>query len=55
MPKRRRFATRGELEQLLAGREPAVDWARALDALAAEGVDVATLVTIEVDEEVDVG
>jgi len=51
MPKRRRFASRQELEQLLAGREPDVDWAKALDALAAEGVDEGALVEIEVDEE----
>lgn len=48
--KRRRFATREELLELLAGRDPGVDWPTVLDALAAEGVDVAALVQIEVDE-----
>ena len=50
--KRRRFATREELTELLAGREPGVDWPAALDALTAEGVDVELLVKIVVDEEV---
>lgn len=52
MPKRRRFASREELLELLAVREPGVDWPAALDVLAAEGVDVAALVKVEVDEEV---
>lgn len=52
MPTRRRFATRDELAQLLAGREPGVDWPAALAALAEAGVDVEALVQVEVDEEV---
>ncbi len=50
--KRRRFATRQELAELLARREPGVGWPAALDALQAEGVNVETLVKIVVDEEV---
>lgn len=49
---RRRFATRTELAELLAEREPDVDWPRALNALAAAGVDIETLVKVVVDEEV---
>lgn len=52
MPKRRRFATREELIELLARREPGVYWHLALAALQAEGVNVETLVKIVVDEEV---
>jgi hypothetical protein len=52
MPKRRRFATRDELTELLARREPAVDWASALAALEAEGVALDNLVKVVVDEEV---
>jgi hypothetical protein len=51
MPKRRRYATREELTQLLAGRTADVDWAKALDALAAVGVDITRLVKVTVDEE----
>lgn len=50
MPKRRRYATREELVELLAGRAPGVDWPAALDALEAAGALVQ--VVIEVDEEV---
>lgn len=49
---RRRFATTQELTELLVAREPDVDWPRALEALAATGVHVDTLVRIVVDEEV---
>lgn len=52
MPKRRRFATRDELIELLAGREPNVDWRLAVGALAAAGIDVSQLVKVLVDEEV---
>lgn len=49
MPKRRRFANREELLELLAVREPEVDWPAALDALEEAGALVQ--VVIEVDEE----
>lgn len=49
---RRRFAARDELAEILARREPDVDWPKALEALAAEGVNVDTLVKIVVNEEV---
>lgn len=49
MPKRRRYATREELVELLAGRAPGVDWPAALDALEAVGARVE--VPIVVDEE----
>lgn len=52
MPKRRRFATRDELTELLARRDPGVDWPHALDVLHAEGVNLENLVRIVVDEEV---
>ena len=50
--RRRRFATRAELIELVTRREPAVDWARAFEALDAEGVNVGNLVKVVVDEEV---
>lgn len=52
MPKRRRFATREELAELLARRDPDVDWSRVLDVLWAENVNLDNLVRIVVDEEV---
>lgn len=52
MPQRRRLASRDELLELLAAREPGVDRALALAALTAEGVDVDALIRIVVDEEV---
>lgn len=48
---RRRAATREELIELLAGREPEVDWSRALDALTLVGVRLEHEVTVT--EEVD--
>ena len=50
MPKRRRLATREELVEVLSGREPGVDWVKALDALEAAGVEIR--IEIVVDEEV---
>jgi hypothetical protein len=44
---RRRLADRGELVELLAVREPAVDWPAALDALEAAGARVEIAVTAE--------
>jgi len=52
VPTRRRFATRAELVEHLARREPDVDWPRAVEALEAEGVLVEHLVRVSVDEEV---
>jgi len=50
MPKRRRLATREEVLETLAGCQPDVDWAKALAALDAAGVQI--LLEIVVDEEV---
>lgn len=52
MPQRRRFTAGEELAEILARREPDVDWPAALRALEAEGVDVGALVKTVVDEEV---
>lgn len=52
MPIHRRFATTEELIELLARREPAVDWRLAVAALQAERVVTDILVKIEVYEEV---
>lgn len=56
MPKRRRYATRPELMELLAGRVPDAEPAcleRVLDGLSELGVAVDGLVKVSVDEEID--
>lgn len=40
MPQRRRAATREELVQVLAGREPGIDWAAVLEHLAEAGAHI---------------
>jgi hypothetical protein len=50
--RRRRYATREELIELLAGRSPDIDWTTVVVVLAEIGVPVDHLVKVEVDEEV---